>query len=230
MKTIGLLGGMSWSSTIAYYRIMNEETARRLGGLHSAPLLMSSVDFAEIVAMQRRGDWEAAGGQLADAAHRLEQAGADLLLIGANTMHKVAEQVREAIGIPLIHAAEATASSIRAAGLRSVALLGTQYVMEQPFLKDKLAACGLQIIVPGDEDRAEVHRIIFEELCQGKFLPDSRTCMSAIMARLADLGAEGIILGCTEISLLVTQDDASVPLFDTTRIHAVSAVDAALAE
>lgn len=230
MKTIGVLGGMSWTSTIEYYRIINEETARRLGGLHSAPLLLHSVDFDEIAAMQRRDEWEAAGAKLADAASGLERAGAELLLIGANTMHKVAEQVKAAIGIPLIHVAEVTAQAVRAAGLRNVALLGTQYVMEQPFLKEKLTEGGLRIMIPEGKDRAEVHRIIFAELCQGKLLPESRACMRGIMARLADRGAEGIILGCTEISLLVTQDDAAVPLFDTTRIHAIGAVDAALAE
>lgn len=230
MKTIGMLGGMSWSSTLEYYRILNEETARRLGGLHSAPILLHSVDFDEIAAMQRRDEWEAAGAKLADAAKGLEAAGAELLLIGANTMHKVAGTVKEAIGIPLVHVAEVTARAVRAAGLRDVALLGTQYVMEQPFLKDKFAEGGLQVMIPADEDRAEVHRIIFAELCQGKFLPESRDRMRGIMARLADRGAEGVILGCTEISLLVTQDDAAVPLFDTTRIHAVGAVDAALAE
>lgn len=230
MKTIGVLGGMSWTSTIEYYRIINEETARRLGGLHSAPLLLHSVDFDEIAAMQSRGDWAAAGARLADTATGLERAGAELLLIGANTMHKVAEQVKAAIGIPLIHVAEVTAQAVRAAGLRNVALLGTQYVMEQPFLKDKLAEGGLRIMIPDGEDRSEVHRIIYAELCQGKLLPESRACMRGIMARLTDRGAEGIILGCTEISLLVTQDDAAVPLFDTTRIHAIGAVDAALAE
>ncbi len=230
MKTIGVLGGMSWSSTIEYYRIINEETARRLGGLHSAPLLLHSVDFDEIAAMQRLGDWDAAGTRLADAARGLERAGADLLLIGANTMHKVADQVKAAIGIPLLHVAEVTAQAVQAAGLRDVALLGTQYVMEQPFLKNKLAEDGLRIMIPDGEDRAEVHRIIFAELCQGKLLSESRACMSRIMARMADRGAEGIILGCTEISLLIKQDDASVPLFDTTRIHAIGAVDAALAE
>ena len=229
MKTIGMLGGMSWSSTVEYYRIINEETAQRLGGLHSAPILLHSVDFDEIAAMQRRNDWAAAGVKLAAAARGLEHAGAELLLIGANTMHKVAEQVREAIGIPLVHVAEATAQSILSVGLHSVALLGTQYVMEQDFLRGKLAADGLQIMIPEDEDRVEVHRMIFEELCQGKFLPESRARMSRIMTRLADRGAEGIILGCTEISLLVTQADAEVPLFDTTRIHAISAVEAALA-
>jgi len=230
MKTIGVLGGMSWSSTIEYYRIINEETARRLGGLHSAPLLLHSMDFDEIAAMQRGDEWAAAGGKLADAAMGLERAGAEVLLIGANTMHKVAGQVKAAIGIPLIHVADVTAQAVRAAGLSNVALLGTQYVMEQDFLKDKLAEGSLRIMIPDDEDRAEVHRIIFAELCQGKFLPESRARMGRIMARLAERGAEGIILGCTEISLLVTQDDASVPLFDTTRIHAIGAVNVALAE
>jgi len=230
MKTIGVLGGMSWSSTMAYYRMMNEEVSRRLGGLHSARLLLYSVDFAEIAEMQRQNEWTLAGRKLAEAAVALERAGADLLLIGANTMHKVAETVAAAVRIPLIHVAEVTAEKIKSAQICHVGLLGTHYVMEQPFLRDKFEAAGLRVVLPEDADRAEVHRMIFEELCQGKFLPESRNRMRRIMARLAERGAEGIILGCTEISLLISPDDAQVPLFDTTHIHAMSAVDAALAD
>jgi len=230
MKTIGLLGGMSWHSTLAYYRHINETTARRLGGLHSARLLLYSVDFADIERMQRSDDWDGAGRALAQAAQALERAGADLLLIGTNMMHRVADAVQRAVRIPLLHVADATAARIRQAGLTRVGLLGTRYTMEHDFLKSRLAAHGLQVMVPSEEDRKTVHRIIFEELCQGVFLDESRRRMMDVVERLAGQGAEGVIWGCTEIALLLRPKDSPLPVFDTTLIHAESAVAAALGE
>ncbi|HEU4669239.1 MAG TPA: aspartate/glutamate racemase family protein [Dyella sp.] len=230
MKTIGLLGGMSWESTVPYYRLINEAVKHRLGGLHSARMLLHSVDFAEIEAMQRAGDWEAAGRQLAAAARGLEAAGAELLLIGANTMHKVAPAIEAAVGIPLLHVADATARAVRAAGLSCVGLLGTRFTMEQDFYVDRLASHGLQVLVPPPADRDEVHRVIYEELCAGRFEPASRERFVRVMAGLVDGGAQGIVLGCTEIGLLVGEADASVPLFDTTVLHAQAAVAAALGD
>ncbi|WP_017460498.1 aspartate/glutamate racemase family protein [Dyella ginsengisoli] len=228
MKTIGLLGGMSWESTVPYYRLINEAVKQRLGGLHSARLLLHSVDFAEIEALQRSGDWEAAGRQLASAARGLETAGADLLLIGANTMHRVAPAVEAAIGIPLLHVGDATARAVRAADIARVGLLGTRFTMEQAFYVDRLAAHGLDVLVPPPAEREEVHRVIYQELCAGRFEPSSRARFRQVMAGLVSRGAQGVILGCTEIGLLVDADDASVPLFDTTRLHALAAVEAAL--
>ncbi|HEX5305821.1 MAG TPA: aspartate/glutamate racemase family protein [Dyella sp.] len=230
MKTIGLLGGMSWESTIPYYRLINEAVKQRLGGLHSAKLLLHSVDFAEIEACQRAGDWEAAGAQLAQAARGLQAAGADLLLIGANTMHKVAPEIEAAIDIPLLHVADATAQAIRAAGITCVGLLGTRYTMEQAFYVDRLASHGLEVLVPPPADREEVHRVIFDELCLGRFEEASRDQFRRVMADLVARGAGGIVLGCTEIGLLVDAGDATVPQFDTTGLHAMAAVEAALAE
>jgi len=230
MKTIGLLGGMSWESTVPYYRLINQGVKQRLGGLHSASLLLHSVDFAGIEAMQRAGDWDAAGRQLAAAARGLEQAGAELLLIGANTMHKVAPAIEAAIGIPLLHVADAAARAVLAAGHRCVGLLGTRFTMEQAFYVDRLASHGLTVRVPPPADRDEVHRVIYEELCAGRLEEASRERYRRVMADLVDRGAEGIVLGCTEIGLLVGDDDAAVPLFDTTVLHAQAAVDAALAE
>lgn len=228
MKTIGLLGGMSWESTVPYYRLINEAVKQRLGGLHSARLLLHSVDFAEIEALQRSGDWEAAGRQLASAARGLETAGADLLLIGANTMHRVAPAVEAAIGIPLLHVEDATARAVRAADIARVGLLGTRFTMEQAFYVDRLAAHGLDVLVPPPAEREEVHRVIYQELCAGRFEPSSRARFRHVMAGLVSRGAQGVILGCTEIGLLVDAGDASVPLFDTTRLHALAAVEAAL--
>ncbi|MEI7037858.1 aspartate/glutamate racemase family protein [Fulvimonas yonginensis] len=230
MKTIGLIGGMSWESTVPYYRLINESVRARLGGLHSAKLLLHSVDFHEIEAMQRHGEWEAAGARLAEAARGLEAAGAEVLLIGANTMHRVAPAVEAAVRIPLLHVADATAQAIAAAGLRRVGLLGTRFTMEQAFYRQRLRAHGLDVRVPDEGDRAQVHRIIYEELCVGRMLPRSRECFRAVMARLVERGAEGIVLGCTEIGLLVDAADAPVPLFDTTRLHAEAAVAWALAD
>ncbi|MCP1373307.1 aspartate/glutamate racemase family protein [Dyella lutea] len=228
MRTIGLLGGMSWESTVPYYRLINEAVRQRLGGLHSARLLLHSVDFAEIEALQRSGDWEAAGRQLAAAARRLEVAGAELLLIGTNTMHKVAPAVEAAIGIPLLHVGDATARAVRAADIARVGLLGTRFTMEQAFYVDRLASHGLEVLVPSSAEREEVHRVIYQELCAGRFEPASRARFRQVMADLVARGAQGVILGCTEIGLLVDVGDASVPLFDTTRLHALAAVELAL--
>jgi aspartate racemase len=228
MKTIGLLGGMSWQSTVSYYRIINEATAERLGGLHCARMVLYNVDFAEIAEMQRKDAWEAAGAVLARGAQALEKAGADLLLIGANTMHLVADAVQRAVRIPLLHVADATAERARRAGVERVGLLGTRFTMEKEFLKQRLGSHGLQVSVPGEEDRAVVHRIIYEELCQGIISEDSRRLLTDIMDRLIRAGAEGIILGCTELALIIPPEAMPYPVFDTTRIHAESAVEAAL--
>ncbi len=230
MKTIGLLGGMSWESTIPYYRLINQAVKHRLGGLHSARLLLHSVDFAEIEALQRNGDWDAAGRQLAAAARGLEVAGADLLLIGTNTMHKVAATIEAAIAIPLLHVGDATARAVRAAGITRVGLLGTRFTMEQDFYVDRLASHGLEVLVPPPDDREQVHRVIYHELCAGRFEPASRERFRQIMAGLVARDVQGIILGCTEIGLLVDDGDAAVPLFDTTRLHAQAAVAAALGD
>lgn len=230
MKTIGLLGGMSWESTIPYYRLINEAVKQRLGGLHSAKLLLHSVDFAQIEACQRAGDWDAAGARLAKAARGLQMAGAELLLIGANTMHKVAPAIEAAIDIPLLHVADATAQAVRAAGIARVGLLGTRFTMEQDFYVDRLASHGLEVLVPPPADRDEIHRVIYAELCQGRFEDASREVFRRVMADLVARGVGGIILGCTEIGLLVDAGDAAVPQFDTTRLHALAAVEAALAD
>jgi aspartate racemase len=229
MKTIGLLGGMSWESTIPYYRLINEAVKQRLGGLHSAKLLLHSVDFAQIEACQRTGDWDAAGAHLAQAARGLQMAGAELLLIGANTMHKVAPAIEAAIDIPLLHVADATAQAVRSAGIARVGLLGTRFTMEQDFYVDRLASHGLEVLVPPPADREEIHRVIYAELCQGRFEDASRRVFRRVMADLVARGVGGIILGCTEIGLLVDAGDAAVPQFDTTRLHALAAVEAALA-
>lgn len=228
MKTIGLIGGMSWASTIEYYRIINEEVSRRLGGLHSAKILLNSVDFGEIEQHQRLGEWEVAGKQLADAALSLERAGANFVLICANTMHKVADVVQQAIHIPLIHVADVTAEKILTAGIGHVGLLGTQYTMEQDFLKTRFTDYGLSVLIPEEADRKTVHRIIFQELCKGIINPSSQAQMSDVLQRLTQQGANGIILGCTELSLIIHPEDVDVPLFDTALIHALSAVDKAM--
>ena len=228
-RVIGLIGGMSWESSAEYYRIINELVRERLGGLRSARCLMWSFDFAEIEALQHAGKWDEAGALLIDAARRLERGGADFLLICTNTMHRLAEPVAAAVGIPLLHIADPTAARIQAQGMRRVGLLGTAFTMEQDFYKGRLQQnFGLDVLVPDATDRATVHRIIYEELVQGQVLPASRAAYREIIARLVDSGAEAIILGCTEIMLLVTQDDSEVPLFDTTALHAEAAVDLAL--
>ena len=229
MKTIGLLGGMSWQSTIPYYRIINETIKQRLGGLHSAKVILYSVDFAEIEQMQRAGDWQAAGQLLAEAANRLEAAGADFIVLCTNTMHKVAGAIEEATTLPLLHIADATAIAVKAAGYKTVGLLGTNFTMEQPFYKDRLKEQhDLSVLVPNETERQQVHQIIYDELCLGKVLPESREQYRQIIGQLVDQGAEAIILGCTEISLLISQQDSAVPLFDTTSIHARSAAELAL--
>ena len=224
MKTIGLIGGMSWESTIPYYRIINETVRERLGGLHSARLLLYSVDFHDIERLQQAGAWEAAGTLLADAARALEVAGAEGLALCTNTMHKVAPAIEAAVDIPLLHIADPTAAAVKQAGIRTVGLLGTRFTMEQDFYRGRLAERhGLAVMIPDLADREIVHRVIYDELCQGDLRAESRAQYRAIMQRLINTGAEGIILGCTEIALLVGPDDAPVPLFDTTRLHARSA-------
>ncbi|MER6522686.1 aspartate/glutamate racemase family protein [Streptomyces sp. NPDC001553] len=228
MKTIGLLGGMSWESTAEYYRLLNEFTRERLGGLHSARCVLYSVDFAEIERLQAQGRWDEAGDVLADAARSLEAAGADLVLLCTNTMHKVADQVQAAVSVPLLHLADATAEAVRARGLRRVGLLGTAFTMEQDFYRGRLAAGGLEVSVPDADERALVHRVIYEELCIGVVREESRTAYREVIAGLVAAGAEGIVLGCTEIELLVGAEDSPVPVFPTARIHAAAALDAAL--
>ena len=229
MKTIGLIGGMSWESTIPYYRIINETIKERLGGLHSARIVLYSVDFHEIERLQHAGNWEAAGTMLADAARSLEVAGAAFLVLCTNTMHKVASSIEAAVTIPLYHIADPTATAIQRAGFSSVGLLGTRFTMEQSFYRDRLSERhGLRVIVPGAEDRAVVHRIIYEELCLGIVKPESRSAYRGVIERLAAQGAQAIILGCTEIALLVDQQDSRVPLFDTAAIHARMAAEEAL--
>ena len=228
MKTIGLLGGMSWESTELYYRLINEETRRVLGGLHSAPIVMLSVDFHDIERLQESGDWDAAATILADSARRIETAGADFLLICTNTMHKVADEVAAAVDIPLLHIADATARRIAETGIRTVGLLGTRFTMEQDFYRGRLLQAGLDVLVPCREDRAVVHRVIYEELCLGEIKPESRQEFLRIIDRLQELGADAVIAGCTEIGMLVEQQHTGVRLFDTTRIHALEAVTVAL--
>jgi aspartate racemase len=229
MKTIGLLGGMSWESTVPYYRLVNEVVKERLGGLHSARIVLYSVDFHDIERLQHAGDWEAAGRLLADAARSLEAAGADLLVLCTNTMHKVAGAIEAAVRIPLLHIADPTAVAIKAAGYSKVGLLGTRFTMEEDFYKERLRAKhGLEVFVPDAGGREIVHRVIYDELCRGRIVPGSRLEYRRIIAELAGQGAQALILGCTEISLLVSQDDSGVPLFDTTSIHARSAAEYAL--
>ncbi|WUR14859.1 aspartate/glutamate racemase family protein [[Empedobacter] haloabium] len=220
MKTIGLIGGMSWESTVPYYRQINETVREQLGGLHSAKIALVSVDFHEVEALQRAGDWDAAGVLLAQAARNVAAAGADFIVLCTNTMHKVAGAIEAAVDIPLLHIADPTAAAIRAAGCTTVGLLGTRFTMEQPFYRERLGEHGLEVVTPEQEDREIVHRIIYEELCLGRIEPASRTAYRRIMENLAARGAQAIILGCTEITLLVNGYDAPVPLFDTTAIHA----------
>ncbi|MBL0404516.1 aspartate/glutamate racemase family protein [Microvirga aerilata] len=231
MKTIGLIGGMSWESSAEYYRIINQETNRRLGGVRSAQSLMWSFDFEEIKRLQHEGEWDKLAEAMKEAAIRLERGGADFLVICTNTMHRLADAVSSAAGIPLLHIADPTADKIKAAGLQRIGLLGTAFTMEQDFYKGRLQQShGLDVIVPDAEDRCIVHEIIYKELVLGRIRPESRQAYREIIARLIERGAQGIILGCTEIMLLVKEEDSAVPLFDTTTIHAVAAVDHALAE
>lgn len=229
MKTIGLIGGMSWESTVSYYRQINEGVKARLGGLHSAKIILYSVDFAEIEHLQRRGEWDAAGEVLAAAAQALQGAGADFIVLCTNTMHKVAAAIEAAVDLPLLHIVDPTAHAIRAAGFTRVGLLGTRFTMDQPFFRERLQALhGIEVLVPDADDGARVDRVIFEELCLGRINDVSRQFYREVMQRLVERSAQGIILGCTEIALLVDAGDASVPQFDTAGLHADAAVAAAL--
>jgi len=229
MRTIGMLGGMSWESTAEYYRLANELVRDRLGGVHSARILLDSVDFADIEALQASGDWDRAGRLLADRAHALELGGADLIVLCTNTMHKVVGVIEQALSIPVLHIADAASARVRAAGIGTVGLLGTAFTMEQDFYRDRLTAGGLGVIVPDAADRGTVHRVIYTELVRGIVREESRAAYRDVIGRLVERGAEGIILGCTEIELLITADDSPVPVFPTTRLHVEAAVDAALA-
>ncbi|HHQ4761788.1 TPA: aspartate/glutamate racemase family protein [Aeromonas veronii] len=230
MKCIGLLGGMSWESTVSYYQALNRGVRAQLGGLHSARVLLNSVDFAAIERLQHAGDWPATARLLAAEARKLQDGGADFLLIGTNTMHKVAPEIEAAINIPLLHIADATAAKLRADGITRVGLLGTRFTMEQDFYKGRLQErFGLAVLVPDEAGRERVHRIIYDELCLGEIRASSRAEYLAIIAGLAAAGAEAVILGCTEIALLVGDARAAVPLYDTTAIHAEAAVALALA-
>ncbi|NUP51345.1 MAG: aspartate/glutamate racemase family protein [Catenulispora sp.] len=228
MRTIGLIGGMSWQSTAEYYRLLNTFVQERLGGLHSARCVLHSVDFADIEQLQVEARWTEAGALLAEAAVSVQAAGADFLLLCTNTMHKVADQVAAAVDIPLLHLGDATAEAVRTAGLTRVGLLGTAFTMEQDFYRDRLAAAGLDVLVPDPDGRAEVHRIIYDELCLGIVKSESREIYRKVIADLAARGAEGVILGCTEIELLIKPEDVPLPVFPTTRIHAEAAVAMAL--
>ncbi len=231
MKTIGLIGGMSWESTLPYYRLINETIKERLGGLHSAKLVLVSVDFAEIEALQTSGNWQEAGRQMATAAKSLAAAGADFVVLCTNTMHKVANAIEAAVPIPLLHIADPTAHALKTAGLQRVGLLGTRFTMAQDFYRARLSQHhGLEVLVPSADERDVVHRIIYEELCLGRVLPSSRQAYADVMASLVAKGAQGIVLGCTEISMLVSVSDCSVPLFDTTALHARAAALCALGE
>ncbi|QNP68123.1 aspartate/glutamate racemase family protein [Streptomyces roseirectus] len=229
MKVIGLLGGMSWESTAYYYQELNRGVRERLGGLRSAPCVVHSVDFAEIERMQADGDWVEAGKYLAQRAHQLELAGADCVLICTNTMHRVYDAVQEGLGIPVLHLADGTADALLRAGVGRVALLGTRYTMEQDFYRDRLTARGLDVLVPEPEERAGVHKIIYEELCLGQVLDSSRETYVRIIEALAARGAQAVIFGCTEIGLLLDEETSPLPVFDTTLIHVRSALDWALA-
>ncbi len=228
MKTIGMIGGMSWESTVTYYRIINETIKRELGGFHSAKILLYSVDFDEIEKYQSSGEWDKSADLLSDAAERLEKAGADFIIICTNTMHKVAPQMSKHISIPIIHIAEATAEKLKERGIATVGLLGTKYTMTQDFYKTKLTDAGIKVVIPNDEDIETVNGIIYNELCLGNIREESKENYLAIIKKLADSGAQGVILGCTEIGLLIRQEDLDLPVFDTTLIHAEKAALSAI--
>jgi aspartate racemase len=228
MKTIGLIGGMTWESTEIYYRLINRAVQRRLGGMHSADIVMRSLDFTDPEILARTSQWNALAALFCDVARDLQQAGADILLLCANTAHRVAVQVQEAISIPLVHICDCTAAKIKADGLHRVALLGTAYTMQEQFFKERLRACGIDVSVPEADDRDSIHRVIFEELVFGNLKEESRQVYRDIIARQVARGAEGVILGCTEIPLLIKQADSAVPLYDTTELHALAAVDLSL--
>ncbi|KRG35664.1 aspartate/glutamate racemase family protein [Psychrobacter sp. P11G3] len=224
-KTLGIIGGMSWESTASYYRLINDGVKHQLGGLHSADLLIHSVDFALINALQEQGRWDELGVIMASSAQRLQAAGVQGIMIASNTMHKLVDDVRSATDLPLTHIADATTDAIKKQNLTKIALLGTQFTMTQDFYKQRLIDAGLQVLIPEDEARAEVHRIIKKELCVGEFKDSSREYYRQVIKDLAAQGAEGLILGCTEIGLLIKQADSPIPVFDTTAIHAAAAVD-----
>lgn len=228
MKNIGLIGGMSWESSALYYEIINREVARRRGGLRSAPMQIASLDFHEIAERQKAGDWAGMASILGDAAAGLEASGADCILIGTNTMHKIAPEVQARVKVPLLHIVDVTARAILDAGLSKVGLTGTRFTMEEAFYKERLAEHGIECVIPSQAERDEIHRIIFSELCQGVIDAGSKTRFLEIMASLEQRGAQGVILGCTELPLLVDQTDTVAPLFDTTRLHALAAVAFAL--
>ena len=229
MKVIGLIGGMSWNSTLEYYRLINEMVAARLGGLHSARVVLYSLDFEEIERAQRESRWDDTAGVLAEAGKSLKQAGADFLLICTNTMHKVADAVGESSGLPVLHIVDATGNAVRNKGITKVGLLGTRFVMEEHFYRDRLKTrFDIEVLVPPEDERAIVHRIIYDELCRGNISISSRQTCLKIIERLKGRGAEGIILGCTELPLLVRSGDIQIPLFDTTQLHAEAAVELAL--
>ena len=228
MKTLGLLGGMSWESTQTYYRLLNQQVSQRLGGLHSAKVILDSLDFADVEALQQAGDWTALGDLLIKHALRVEAAGADGLIIGTNTMHRVAPQVEAALSIPLLHIADATAQALLEDGIQTVGLLGTRFTMEQAFYRERLEAQGIEVLVPNDDQREQVHRIIYQELCRGLLIRNSRAAYLAVVEDLHQRGAAGVILGCTEIGLLINQTDTTIPLYDTTLLHAKRGVEWAL--
>ncbi|WP_186095120.1 aspartate/glutamate racemase family protein [Burkholderia gladioli] len=230
MKTIGLIGGMSWESSAEYYRMINRASKARHGGHHNAKSVMVTVDFAEIEALQRAQDWDALGARMADAARQLQAAGADVVVLTTNTMHRVADAIERALTLPFLHIADPTGAALRAAGVERVALLGTRYTMELPFYAARLAErFGIEVLTPDTEDRDTVHRVIYEELCHGLIEPASRAAYAAIIGRLAARGAQAVILGCTEITLLIGERDSPLPVFDTTALHAQAAVDFAAA-
>ena len=228
MKTIGLIGGMSWESTSLYYQIINREVGRRLGKLHSAPLHLISLDFEDIASRQRLGDWDGMSQILVDAAQALERGGAGCVMIGTNTMHKLAPEVQAAISVPLLHIGDATANAVRAGSFGTVGLLGTRFTMEQPFYRSHLAERGIDCVVPMQSQRTQVHDIIFEELCKGVIRDESREALQLICGELGARGAEAIVLGCTELCLILRDEDLPLPVFDTTTLHALAAVDFAL--
>ena len=229
MKTIGLVGGMSWESTLEYYRVINQYTKERLGGFHSAKIVLDSVDFAEVESRQHEGRWDDLTQLMIDAAQRVERAGAGLLVICTNTMHKMADDVQRQIRIPLLHIVDATATAIKSRTIKKVGLLGTRFTMEQDFYKQRLVRNhGLEVLIPEEKEREDIHRILYDELCLGEIKERSKGTFRAIIAGLESRGAQGIILGCTEIPLLVSQEDYKIPLFDTTTLHARAAVDFAL--
>ncbi|WP_206429454.1 aspartate/glutamate racemase family protein [Clostridium transplantifaecale] len=223
MKTIGMIGGMSWESTVTYYKIINEVVKEELGGLHSAKILLYSVDFEEIEKYQSDGEWDRAGEVLAEAAKKLENAGADYIVICTNTMHKVVPQIEAHIGIPVIHIAEATADILLQSGINRVALLGTKYTMTQDFYKEKLVGAGIEVLIPEEEEIEEINEVIFKELCRGIISEASKQKYLAVIDKLAAAGAQGVILGCTEIGMLIREADTALPVFDTTQIHATKA-------